>query len=182
MPSDLISKIRLPKDSVHDQLQIMRRCRIAMQINAARVFQNAFHLKQANRHHDRIRFHALAMSGTRRRDDVMQGRLSVGDFAMPSEVDIVQRPCVFERRPRRLRPDRRRVCLVGIEGRVKVDQVDAVRIHAAHDVQVVACPHGAVYPVRLLLSHALPLDRLAAASSIMERLGEIQRMSLTLPL
>lgn len=40
------------------------------------------------------------------------------------------------------------VVCVAVERWVEVDQVDAVRVHAAHDVEAVAHPHGLVCEVR----------------------------------
>ena len=70
-----------------------------------------------------------------------------GDLAVPGQVDVVQRPRVLEGGGGCLGADGRGLVMVGIERRVEIDQVYRRRIHAAHDVQVVARPHGPVRPV-----------------------------------
>ena len=76
----------------------------------------------------------LAGGVARRFDDAVGGRVAVGQLAVFMGVDIRERPGVLEGRARRNRADWRGVILVGIEGRVEVDQVDAGRVDAAHDV------------------------------------------------
>jgi len=49
-PDDFVQKIAPPEDSVRHPSQQIIRCRVAMQIDAARGFENAAHLKQTHRH------------------------------------------------------------------------------------------------------------------------------------
>ena len=49
-PRYLISKILLAKHNVHQQFQVMAHCRVAMQINAARIFQHSVQLHEPYSH------------------------------------------------------------------------------------------------------------------------------------
>ena len=69
------------------------------------------------------------------------------NFAVPSLVYGVQRLRVLESGPGRLGAYGSCIFLIGVEGRVEVDQVYRLRIHAPHYVQVVTCPHRPVGPV-----------------------------------
>ena len=79
---------------------------------------------------------------------VGQRGLLVGNQTHPRNVEVVQRPSVLERRARCRAAHGGRVVLVGVEGRVEVDKVDALAVNPAQDVEVVAGPDGLVGKVR----------------------------------
>ena len=58
--------------------------------------------------------------------------------------------------PRRDGPDRRGVILVGIEGRIEVNQVDALGVDPTHDVQIVPHPDRAI--AEICLPHIETVD------------------------
>lgn len=82
-----------------------------------------------------------------RRDDRVQCRFLLGQVAVPSHVYVRERPGVLEGGPGRLGADGGLIRAVGVEGRIQVNQVYALRVHAPHHVQVVARPHGTIGPV-----------------------------------
>ena len=105
-------------------------------------------LQQPHGHHYEVALHGLAVNDPCVVDGRVDLRFPFGDFAVPGDVDVAQRPGVLERRAGCLRPDRRLVVLVAVERRVGVDEVDALGVQAAQDVEVVPRPHGAVGEVR----------------------------------
>ena len=57
------------------------------------------------------------------------------DFAMPRIVNVFEGPGVLKRGPRSFGANGCGVVTIRVERRVQVDQVNALGIHAAHDVQ-----------------------------------------------
>ena len=122
----------------------MTRRRITVQVDAAGRLEYALHLNQAHRHHNQITHHAFAGGISRSLDDTVGGGIAVGQFAVFVYVNIGERPSIFESRARCDRTDGGGVVLIGVEGRVEINEVDAFRVDAAHDVEIVAHPDCAI--------------------------------------
>ena len=137
LPYDLVSKVSRSKNRVHQELEVVAGRRVAMQVDAARRLQDPVHVHQPHGHHRQVRLHPLAVGHARRLDHVRQGGLLVGYQPHPRNVKVGQRPSVLERRAHRRAAHRGRVVLVGVERRVEVNQVDALAVHPAQDVEVV---------------------------------------------
>jgi hypothetical protein len=54
-PDDLTEEPLAAEERVEDQPQLVARCRIAVQVKAARGLEDTMELKQASSHHGRIR-------------------------------------------------------------------------------------------------------------------------------
>ena len=67
-PYYLISEVRAPEKAIHQYLEIVRCCGVAVEINAACRFENAMHFDKALSHHAEIGGHALAVRQTSRID------------------------------------------------------------------------------------------------------------------
>ena len=64
----------------------------------------------------------------------VQGWGTLGEFAVFSDVNVVERPCVFEGGTGGLAADGGGIVAVGIEGRIEIDQVDTTAIHSPHNM------------------------------------------------
>ena len=106
-----------------------------MQINASRVFQNAVHLQQPNRHVNEIGFIGVGHRGV---NYSVKSRVFRFDEVEPCDVNISERPRIFEFCTRRFRTDRCCVIRFAIERRIQVNQVNRFAIHASHDREI--CP------------------------------------------
>ena len=58
-PNNLISEVLIPKNRVHQQLQIVTRRRIAMKIDATSRLQHPVQLRHSLRHHRQIGHHIV---------------------------------------------------------------------------------------------------------------------------
>ena len=74
--------------------------------------------------------------------------MHVGDEAHPGNVQVRKGPGVLEGGAGGLASDGGGVVAVGVEGRVQIDEVDALAVHAAQNVQVVTCPQSTASEVR----------------------------------
>ena len=148
LPGDLRHEIAGTIDAVHKQLQVVADRWIAMEVDAPRRLQNPVHLHQPCGHHRQVRLHPLAVGQARGLDHMGQRGLLVGNQPHPRNVKVGQRQRVLERRARRRAAHRSRVVLVGVERRVEVDKVDALAVHPAQDIEVVAGPDCLVGKVR----------------------------------
>ena len=54
-PNDFVAKVFFAENHIENDFEIMARCRVAVQVEAARWFEYSFEFEQANRHHDEIR-------------------------------------------------------------------------------------------------------------------------------
>ena len=61
VPDDFIHEVARSKHGIHEQLQVVARGRVAMQVNATRRFQKSLHLQQPDCHHDEVGLHPLAV-------------------------------------------------------------------------------------------------------------------------
>ncbi len=100
---------------------------------------------------------------------------------------VAHLPCVFELRACRFRAYRRGVVLVGVEGRIEIDEVDYLVVESSEDIEVVAGEDGRRLDVRttspllrrcfaaivpsllpLYRHYYLPLSRLKLTSGMLE--------------
>ena len=147
VPNNLVNEVLRTEYRVHQLLEVMRRERVAVQIDAAGRFQHAVHLQQTHRHHRQVGLHPLPVHLPRRIQQVRDGRMLVRDKPHPRNVQVVQRPRVLERRACRLAADRGCVRPVRVERRVKIDQVDGLAVQSAQDVEIVPRPDRLVLEV-----------------------------------
>ena len=146
-PDDFVAVIFPPEQAIHYRLEVVAGGVVAVQIDGAGVFEQAAHFQQADRHHNQIAFHPLAVGQAGGVNDGVEGRFRVGDFAVPGQVDVAEVPGVLKGGAGGRAANRGGVVPVGIKGRVKVNQVGGVGVHSPHNFQVVAGPEGLVFPV-----------------------------------
>jgi hypothetical protein len=147
LPDDLVPEVAGPEHPVQQQLQIVARGRVAVQIQAAGRFQHAVELDQPRRHHREIRHHVVLT------EKLLHRAEQVGDVGIAARHHLVKGlrgfraivPAILERldlavRGRALgRLEEDVVVGVGVERRVEIDQVDAlVRNVLAQHLQIVA--------------------------------------------
>ena len=147
-PNDIIPEVPCPEHGVHQQLQVVACRRVTVEVDAPRGLQNPLHLHQPHGHHRQVRLHPLTVGQARGLDHVCQRGLLVGNQPHLGHVEVRQGPGVLERRARRRAAHRGGVVLVRVEGRVEVNQVDALAVHPAQDFQVVAGPDRLIGKVR----------------------------------
>ena len=140
LPGNLGRKLTRSEKGIHQQLQVVAGRRVAMQVDAPRGLQDPVHLHQPHGHHGQVGLHPLAVGQARRFQHVGCRGLLVGNQPHPRNIKVGQRPGVLERCAGRRAAHRGGVVLVGVERRVEVNQVDALAVHPAQDVQVVAGP------------------------------------------
>ena len=148
-PGYLGHEVAGTEKGIHQQLQVVACRRVAVQVDAARRLQDTVHLHQPHGHHRQVRLHPLAVGQARRFQYMGCRGLLVGYQPHPRNVKVGQRPSVLERRARRRAAHWGHVVLVGVERRVEVNQVNALAVHPAQDVEVVAGPDSLVGEVRL---------------------------------
>ena len=146
-PDNLITEVLWPEDRIEDDLQIVARRRIAMQIQAARRPQHPVQLHQSCRHHHHIGHHlVLADELAQRPHHLPYVRRRMGD---QSVISLLGRPVpvpgVLEGRDLRLRtlptllPEEHVVSPVRVKRRVEVDEVNRLIGHVlAQNRQVIA--------------------------------------------
>ena len=78
------------EQSIHQYLQVVARGVVAVQIQAARVFQDAVHLCEAHRHISQIRAHPVTVLFTRSVDGVICALVGNLQFSLEFGVPIVQ--------------------------------------------------------------------------------------------
>ena len=171
-PSDLISKVGRPKDRIQQQLQVVTRRGVAVQVEAAGRLQHPPKLHQAGSHHRHVGQHVVRpqqlpeglhrlgyLAASLDRLFIRTRRCFIPMPGVPERFDLGSRlRAVFL-----LKQDV--VGLVAIEGRVEINQVSTlVPDIATENVQVVAVVQRvgshlrqAVCPAlaNLKLSHAL---------------------------
>ena len=81
--------------------------------------------------------------------DAVEGGVPRLNQIDPLHVHVTERPGVPELRSRRRRPNGRGVVALRVKGRVQIDQVHRLGVHAPHDREVVPRPNSLVGPVRL---------------------------------
>ena len=88
LPSYLIPEVALPKDRIHQHLQVVGRRRVAVEIDTACRLQNPPHLKKPHSHHGKVRLHPLAVGKPSRLQCMGHRGLLVGYEAHPSHVKV----------------------------------------------------------------------------------------------
>ena len=58
-PSDFISEVLRAENGIQQNLKVCRRCRVAVQIQAAGGLQDAVQMPQARSHHHQVRRHVV---------------------------------------------------------------------------------------------------------------------------
>lgn len=137
-PYNLIPKVSRPKHGVHDALDVVARCRVEVDIDTARVLEHPLHFDQPNPEETQERPQVFAMGVFSRLDHFHQRPIGVADVVHPRAVDVFFPPPlvnVFAADALAVAPR--------VERRVRGDQVDDGRIHAAQGVEVVHVVDGA---------------------------------------
>ena len=147
LPDNFIQEVLIPENGIHHEFQVMPCSRVAMQVNASGRLQQSLHFKNSYRHVDQIRLHRITMHFTSGFNQRMERGMLVGNIAVPLNINVRKCPGVFELGTGRLAADGSRIVVVGIERRIKIDQIDMTRIHFPHHLQIVADEYGAVFPV-----------------------------------
>ena len=147
-PHDLAPEMCRAEHAVQQQLQIMARGRITVEVQAAGRLQHAVKLQQPGRHHRQIGHHVVfAQERPHRVEQVERRRVAAVRDAVERVLRaVVPLPGILERLDLGIGAggagrgaEQHIVAGVRIERRVEVDQVDAaVRDVAAQDVQIVA--------------------------------------------
>ncbi len=143
-PNDLVAESGAPEYGVHDELQVMGHCWIAVEVNAACGLQHTAHLQQPDGHVGEIGLVRVRHCG---QQHTVQRRVLRLDQVDPFRVHVRKRPGILERRTRCPGAYRRRIVRFRVERRVQVDQINAAAVHAAQNRQVVSCPDRLIGPV-----------------------------------
>ena len=141
-PYDLVPELLPAENGIQEQLQEVTGGGVTVQVDRSRRLEDAMHLHESQSHIDQIGLHRLTMRHARRFDDGIGGRMLIGEFAVLVDVDILEGPGVLKGGAGGLAVAG---CLVGairVEGRVEIDQVHAVAVHAAHDEKIIFRPDG----------------------------------------
>ena len=115
-----------------------------MEVDAAGGFEDAVKFDEPVGHHDEVAFHTATVYEASRFDDCVDAGVGVGESSHSCDVQVGEGPGVLEGGAGGLTADGRGVVTVGVEGRIKVDQVDAFGVDAGEDFHVVGGPDGAV--------------------------------------
>ena len=100
-PHDLVAETLAPENGVHEFFEVMAGGRVAVQIDAARRFEDSAHLDQPHPHETQIRSHVVAIRQPRPVDDGHHLGPVVLQLVYPLGVDIVvPGPTILEPRPR----------------------------------------------------------------------------------
>ena len=146
LPHDFVLEIVRAEDGVHQQLQIVARRRVAVEIDASAGLEDAVKLRHSLRHHREIRHHVVrAQKLAHRREQFAELLRTVGYDVLVGALRLqAPAPRVVERGDlrRRIRAaalaEQDVVGGFGVERRIEIDQVDAFVADAlAQDVQIV---------------------------------------------
>ena len=136
-PHDLVLEVHCAEDGVHDGFEVVAGSLVAVEIDAPGRLEDPFHFEQADGHHAEVRLHALAVGETCGGNRCIEGWMLVRNQPHPCSVEVAERPRILERGPCGLASNRGAVVLVGVERRIEVDEVDALRVETSEDVDVV---------------------------------------------
>ena len=150
LPNNLTPEISPTKHSIHHQLQIMRHCRITMQVDASSVFKKPSHLQQADSHISQIRLIRISHS---RLHHTPQPRMPLLKQINPLNIHIIQSPRILKLRTSSLRPNRSRIISLRIKRRIQINQIHTPRIQPPHNRQIIASPNSTIHKI----SHNLNL-------------------------
>ena len=157
-PNNFVAEILKSKYRIYNNLQVMTRGRVAVQVEAAGRFQDAVQLDQTGGHHDEVSHHLVAS------DEVEQGADGFGDFVRRVQDQgfvsgfgcFAPVPGVFKGGDLGFAVgaafgfEEHIVVAVAVEGRVEVYEVDAAIgevVSAAQDVEVVAVEESVAHGV-----------------------------------
>lgn len=152
-PDDFILKLLRPEDGIHEQLQVVARRGVAMQVDAARLLEDSLQLHESRGHHRQVGEHVvLPEERAERAHRGAHGAAGLHDLLVVMRGRRVPSPGVgkrfdlgVRRRPLRLLEEDV-VAGVRVERRVEVDQVDALILDVPTEhVQVVAVAQGAAH-------------------------------------
>ena len=150
LPNDLRAELLYPKHAVHQHLEVVPGCGVAVQVDGARGLEDAAQLHKARRHHHEVGHHRVtAQELAQGRDHVLDAGRSVAveyDLVLVGALrfqrpvpGVGERPDLRRRLLAGLLPEQHVVVGVGIEGRVEVDEIDRlVGEVLSHDAQIVA--------------------------------------------
>ena len=141
-PDDIVAVVGDSENRVHDAFQVVNGGVVAVEIDAAAGLEDAVELQQSDAHKREVSRHAFAAGELRAVEQVEQRGEAALDFVYPFLFHVVERPHVLELRAARLAVERGGVSLVGVERRVEIDEVDAVGVYPAQNIQIVADEDG----------------------------------------
>ncbi len=146
-PNNLVAVISRPKHPIQQQLEVMARGRIAVQIQRTSRLQHPVQLDQTHRHHGEIRHHVVGAQEGAHRPQQFEGiRIAAAHHLVECAFGpVVPVPRILERLDLRVavralgRLEQDIVIGVRIERRVEIDKVHAfVSDMFAQHVQIVA--------------------------------------------
>ena len=101
-------------------------------------------------------------------NDAVQIGVLVGNHANPCHVNIVQRPRIAERGPRRLTTDGCRIVVLRVERRIQIDQVNTGIVKPPQDLQTIPREHRPMLDIGLVVRSPLA-SLLSCAAFISKR-------------
>ena len=139
-PDNLVPEVLLPEHRIHQNLQIMTRRRIAMQVYRTRRFQHPVQLHQPRGHHHQIRHHGVAANELPERGYHLlhrrRHRRAHDDILLVSPLRLLRPlPRIRERLDLRWRLlprpllEQHVIAGIGIERRVQIHQVHRLIRH-----------------------------------------------------
>jgi hypothetical protein len=158
LPHDLINEVISPKHPVEQQLEVMARGGVAVQVEATGGLQHPVQLNHADRHHGQVSHHVVvAEKGAHRTEQLKRVGVAAPHDLIESLFGlVVPVPCVLECLDLRIavvavrRLEQDVVVGIRVEGRVEVDQVHALAgdMLAQHHqvvpvIKLVGVPHTA---------------------------------------
>ena len=111
--------------------------------------------QQPHAHKGQVAGHAFAVGQLGPVNQVIQRWAAELNFVNPFLLHIAEPPDVIKLGAPRFAVQRRGVGAVGIEGRVQVDEVNALGVDAPEDVQVVPGKDGAVGHIAAVVRHSV---------------------------
>ncbi len=127
---------------------VMAHLWIALKIQRSGWFQNTTHFDQANRHIGQIGLCAFPVREPGGGYRAPTRRVVRLDILHPFTLDVVKGPGILEHRyylsPLR---QRCRVISIRVKWRIKIDQINAGRVHSAHNIEVIRRPQSPIFPV-----------------------------------
>lgn len=146
-PDDLISEASYPEDRIHEDSQVMARCRIAVQVQAPLCPENPLKLHKAGRHHGEVGKHVvlaqLHSEGLHRSGKVgvrplYDGLIGFGGLLVPMP-GVCEDLYLSAGLGSILLFEENVVILIALERRIQVNQVDRlIRDVVAENFKIVA--------------------------------------------
>ncbi len=145
-PGDFVAEPVGAENAVEQQLEIMARGRVAVEIEAARGPEHAMQLDQPDRHHRQIGHHVVVAEERAHRGEHVEGARPPAVHHLVKGIlrRVVPVPAVFERFDlcvrfaARCSAEQDVVIGIRIERRIEIDEIDAVIRHMrAQHIQIV---------------------------------------------